>query len=207
MEWEPITAPGSSESLYFGPLAGYDTEELDRGGLDQDMNTVQDFKWLPEKESTVPSEENIEQKIPPGPPIKAWYDPPPTPEQGQKQGQRLDQDAFPTWDEFTQTTTVHGVRYIFDKSTNKLRRSELTFIVQTCVQILKAKHLMQIMAFSTHTTKCSHSQPFQNFSQILILFKVKLNLWSLFRVRLEISWGFFFVCLKKTSLAMVTFYF
>ena len=41
----------SSEPLYFGPLAGYDTEELDRKGLDQDKKNVKGFKWLSKKES------------------------------------------------------------------------------------------------------------------------------------------------------------
>ena len=128
MEWDPMTVTGSSEPLYFGPLAGYDTDELDRRGLDQDKKTTKGFKWLSKKEPTgkaVTSVVKVEQKTPTGPPVKAWDDPPPTPEQGQK----LDPDGVPTWDEFTQTTTFHGVRYIFDKSPNKLRRYGLKFSI------------------------------------------------------------------------------
>ena len=127
MEWDSIAYVGSSEPLYFGPLAGYDTDGLDRKGLDQDKKTTKGFKWLSTTESkdqTAASEEKAEQKSPLGPPVKSWDDPPPTPEQGKAKGQglKLDPDGVPSWDEFTQTTTFHGVRYIFDKSPNKLRR-------------------------------------------------------------------------------------
>ena len=118
MQWDPISVTGNSEPLYFGPLAGYDTEELDRKGLDQDKKTTKGFKWV-SKDKTTASEEKGQQKYPLGPQVKAWDDPP-TPEQGQ--GLKLDSDGIPSWDEFTQTTTFHGVRYIFDKSPNKLRR-------------------------------------------------------------------------------------
>ena len=117
MPWDPVSVSGSSEPLYFGPLAGYDVEELDRKGLDQDKKTTKGFKWLSTKESTA-NVGKVEQKPPLGPPVKAWDDPPPTP----KQGLKLDSDGVPSWGEFTQTTTFHGVRYIFNKSPNKLRR-------------------------------------------------------------------------------------
>ena len=29
----------------------------------------------------------------------------------------------PTWDEFTQNTTFHGIRYVFDRTQYKFRRS------------------------------------------------------------------------------------
>ena len=122
MHWDEFA--GNSESLYFGPLAGYDTEELDRKGLDQDKKTTKGFKWLSKNESVDIQGGKIEPKSLFSVQVKAWDDPPPTPEQGQKQGQgpKLDLDGAPSWDEFTQTTTFHGVRYIFDKSPNKLRR-------------------------------------------------------------------------------------
>ena len=44
MPWDPVSVSGSSEPLYFGPLAGYDVEELDRKGLDQDKKTTKGFK-------------------------------------------------------------------------------------------------------------------------------------------------------------------
>ena len=123
MQWDPLSVTGNSEPLYFGPLAGYDTEELDRKGLDQDKKNTKGFKWVSTKESkdkATASEEKVQQKFPSGKPMKAWDYPPPTPEQGQDL--KLDPDGVPSWDEFTQTTTFHGVRYIFDKSPNKLRR-------------------------------------------------------------------------------------
>ena len=127
MQWDPISVSGSSEALYFGPLAGYDLEELDRKGLYQDKKTTKGFKWLSKTESkdkVTTSEEKAEEKSQSCPPVKAWDDPPPTPEQGKTEGQslKLDSEGVPSWDEFTQTTTFHGVRYIFDKSPNKLRR-------------------------------------------------------------------------------------
>ena len=39
-----INATGNT--LYFGPLAGYDTEELDRRGLNQDKKTLKGFEWF-----------------------------------------------------------------------------------------------------------------------------------------------------------------
>ena len=127
MQWDPISVTSNSEPLYFGPRAGYDTEELDRKGLDQDKKTTKGFQWVSTKESkdrTTVSEEKAQQKSPQAYQVKAWDDPPPTPEQGKTKGQglKLDPDGVPSWDEFTQTTTFHGVRYIFDKSPNKLRR-------------------------------------------------------------------------------------
>ena len=117
MQWDPVAVTYNSEPFYFGPLSGYDTEKLDKKGLDQDKKNSKGFKWLSKKESMG---DNVEKKAP----VNSWDDPPPTPEQGQKQSQSLkpDPDGAPSWDEFTQTTTFHGVRYIFDKSPNKLRR-------------------------------------------------------------------------------------
>ena len=127
MQWDTIAVIDSSDPLYFGPLSGCDTEELDRKGLDQDKKNTKGFKWLSKKEpegNVLTSEDKVEKKALFSKPVKAWDDPPPTPKPGQKQdqAQKLDPDGVPSWDEFTQTTTFHGVRYIFDKSPNKLRR-------------------------------------------------------------------------------------
>ena len=46
MAWDPVSVIGGTEPLYFGPLAGYDTEELDRRGIDQDKKTIKGFKWV-----------------------------------------------------------------------------------------------------------------------------------------------------------------
>ena len=119
MAWDPVKAVGTTEPLYFGPLAGYDAEELDRRGLDQDKKTAKGFKWFSKKKT----ENNAENKHtkPLGPPSGAWDDPPPTPQVGQwwKKG---DPEEIPTWDEFSQKTTFHGVRYIFDKTPFRTRR-------------------------------------------------------------------------------------
>ena len=122
MQWDSIPYVGNSEPLYFGPPVGFDSEELDIEGLDEDKKTTKGFKWLPKTESkdTVKtSEEQAEQKPQLCTIVKIWDDSPPTPEQGKT---KSGPDGVPSWDEFTQTTTFHGVRYIFDKSPNKLRR-------------------------------------------------------------------------------------
>ena len=127
----PIT--GGPEPLYFGPLAGYDTEELDRRGLNQDKKTAKGFKWFSKKKPSTNINSQVAttttKNILPGPPTPAWDDPPPTPDvgQGKKQEQppgynNKDSEDVPTWDEFTQTTTFHGVRYIFDKTPFRIRR-------------------------------------------------------------------------------------
>ncbi len=33
------------EPFYFGPLSGYQTEELDRRGLDQNKKNLRGFRW------------------------------------------------------------------------------------------------------------------------------------------------------------------
>ena len=42
-------------------------------------------------------------------------------EEEQPSGQGGDQDLVLTWDEFINNTTIHGVKYIFDR-TQKVRR-------------------------------------------------------------------------------------
>ena len=67
------------------------------------------------------SGETVEKKRPLDASFKAWDYTPTTTEQGQGQGQcqchcqgtkKDDPNEVPTWDEFTQNTTFHGVRYI-----------------------------------------------------------------------------------------------
>ena len=133
--WQPVSTVGSQEPFYFGPLAGYGAEEPDRRGLDQDKKTAKGFKWFSKKEK-LPSDSNNAvpvtiDNVSPGPPAKAWDGPPPTPEVDQGQGhdgRSSAKDEIPTWDDFTQTTTFHGVRYIFDKTPFKIRRY-VTFIL------------------------------------------------------------------------------
>ena len=119
MAWDPVRAVGATEPLYFGPLAGYDAEELNRRGLDQDKKTAKGFNWFSKKKP----ENNAENKNtkPLGPPSKAWDDSPPTPQVGQW-WRKGDPEEIPTWDEFSQKTTFHGVRYIFDKTPFRTRR-------------------------------------------------------------------------------------
>ena len=110
MSWDPNVVSGD-EPLYFGPEAGHDTEELDRRGLDQDKKPS-DYK---NSFSDSTAENSHAERHLDGPPQ--------SPEVGQCrcycQGQGED---VPTWDEFTQTTTFHGVRYIFDKTPCRIRR-------------------------------------------------------------------------------------
>ena len=36
--------------------------------------------------------------------------------------QAIHPEAVPTWNEFTQSTTIHGVRYVFDERSNSIIR-------------------------------------------------------------------------------------
>ena len=126
MAWDPVSVIGGTEPLYFGPLAGYDTEELDRRGLDQDKKTTKGFKWVSagagETEATTKTRTKIsataplqeKQPLDPGPPSLDL-------DEGHR-SKKFGQDELPTWDEFTQKTTFHGLRYIFDKTRFKIRR-------------------------------------------------------------------------------------
>ena len=120
MAWDPITAVHTTEPLYFGPLAGYDIEELDRKGLDQDKKNIKGFKWLSKKESENPAEKHPLEKNETEGSVTSEVD------QGQKKGEchkKKNPDDIPSWDDFMRTTTFHGVRYIFDKTPFKIRRS------------------------------------------------------------------------------------
>ena len=136
---------GSKEPFYFGPLAGYGPKEL------EGLETGKEFKWL----DKLPSDSNNVlsvkiENIPSGPPTKVREAPPPRPEVDQGKGQCQEgrsstkyPDEIPTWDEFTQTTTFHGVRYIFDKTPFKIRRyayvsflfSDFSVQSHTCMKI------------------------------------------------------------------------
>ena len=122
MAWDPVSVIGGTEPLYFGPLAGYDTEELDRRGIDQDKKTTKGFKWVSaaagtaETAITKTTSATLQEKEPLEPEL-------PSSELGQgPRSKKFGPDALPTWDEFTQKTTFHGVRYIFDKTRFKIRR-------------------------------------------------------------------------------------
>ena len=99
-----------NEPMYFGPLSGYDTEELDRKCLDQDKKTAKGFKWQSTKIPVqIGKEENDVCQV--------------------SDSMSKTPDDIPSWDEFTQTTTFHGVRYIFDKTPFKLRRYGSGFVL------------------------------------------------------------------------------
>ena len=120
MSWDPVSAVGTAEPLYFGPLSGYDTTELDKRGLDQDKKTAQGFKWFPKKTQL---EKKPDDKNPVGRPVKAWEESSSTLALNKGQDSKnTDLDDMPTWDEFSQKTTFHGVRYIFDRTQFKIRR-------------------------------------------------------------------------------------
>ena len=122
MAWDPIKAVGPTEPLYFGPLAGYNTDEFGRRGLDQDKNTAKGIKCFSEnKIANYALKDNTETKSTNSyvPPFTTWDDPPPRVGQEWRKG---DAEEVPTWDEFSQKTTFHGVRYIFDKTPFRTRR-------------------------------------------------------------------------------------
>ena len=117
MAWDS-TLGTTGNALYFGPLAGYNTEELDRRGLDQDKKTLKGFKWFSLKDSIPSSSTSTttsQEKV--------------TSESNKKRSNPDEGSAaqngtknIPTWDVFTRTTTFHGIRYIFDKTPFRLRR-------------------------------------------------------------------------------------
>ena len=121
MAWDPIKVVGVTEPLYFGPLAGYDTDEFYRS-WDQDKKTAKEFKWFSEnktanyalKDKTETKNTNLHGHL-----FTVWDDPPPQVDQDWRKG---DPEDVPTWDEFSQKTTFHGVRYIFDKTPFRTRR-------------------------------------------------------------------------------------
>ena len=95
--WDQVKALGNKEPLYFGPLSQCNTEALEKRGLNQDKKSKKGFKWTSGKASET---ENIENHA-------------------SSKECAID---IPTWDAFIDTTTFHGVRYIFSKSSGKLRR-------------------------------------------------------------------------------------
>ena len=99
--WDQVKPLGNKELIYFGPLSDSNPDELGQKVSDQDKKSATSFKWT---SRTVPNSVgkngNVENK-------------------GSQQECAID---IPTWDAFTNTTTFHGVRYIFSKSSSKLRR-------------------------------------------------------------------------------------
>ena len=108
MSWDPVAAISGGEPLYLGPL--------DDNGKKTSDNKLNDRKV----------------------PIRVWYDASTAkqPEEiGQRSaGQKDDLETLPTWSEFTQKTTFHGVRYIFDGTPFKIRRFVIYFLDQIDVQ-------------------------------------------------------------------------
>ena len=99
--WDQVKTLGNKEPIYFGPLSDSNTEELGQKVSDQDNKSTTGFKWTPRTvPNSVGKNSNVEHK---GSPQECAID-------------------IPTWDAFTNTTTFHGVRYIFSKSSCKLRR-------------------------------------------------------------------------------------
>ena len=56
--WDPVAAVETPDAWYFGPLAGYDIEELDRRGLDQDKKYLKGFKWVSQNDTEYPPEKH-----------------------------------------------------------------------------------------------------------------------------------------------------
>ena len=111
MSWqinsEPIPFSSSEETqggLTFGPLAGYEKEQLC-----ETINTDTDTGVISKKSG--------------GPVKAAWYDDPPEAGQaGPLPPKPVDPEELVSWDQFTQSTTFHGVKYIFGAQQFKLRR-------------------------------------------------------------------------------------
>ena len=117
MAWDP-TLSTTGNALYFGPLAGYNTEELDRRGLDQDKKTLKGFKWFSLKDS-IPVSLTSTTTLPEKVSSESSKNHAILPQVSAPQNESED---IPTWDVFTRTTTFHGIRYIFDKTPFRLRR-------------------------------------------------------------------------------------
>ena len=94
--------------MHFGPLAGYDTDELDRKGLDQEKKTLRGFEWFSLMDSivasTTPTLTIIEEEI------FKYSDQDQYHKQGEHQRLKRKKSVkdLPTWYNFTQTTTFHG---------------------------------------------------------------------------------------------------
>ena len=99
--WDQVKTLDNKEPMYFGPMSDSHTDELGQRGLDKDKKSTTGFRWTSGKASNPASK--IERVGKQGSPEKCAID-------------------VPTWDDFTNTTTFHGVRYIFSKSSGKLRR-------------------------------------------------------------------------------------
>ena len=99
--WDQVKAFGNEEPVYFGPLSDENTEELEQRALGQDKKTTKGFEWTSGKGSTsVSKSTNMDiQESPKDCAIE-----------------------IPSWDDFTNATTFHGVKYIFSKSSGKVRR-------------------------------------------------------------------------------------
>ena len=127
------------DPMYFGPLAGYDTEELDRRGLDQDKKVVQGFRWTSQdpgiKYEMKPEGNGRDTPTPPPHLSERWKCQCQCQCKAQSPARESIIDEVPTWDEFTQNTTFHGIRYIFDPSAYRMRRSEynICFIFLLCL--------------------------------------------------------------------------
>ncbi len=65
-----------------------------------------------DKTNDVPLDPYIPEKKPP---MGPWFNEP-------KSGAESSPELSQTWDEFTQKTTFHGVRYIFDETPFRVRR-------------------------------------------------------------------------------------
>ena len=60
--WDQVKSLDKKEPMYFGPLSGCNTEELEQRGLDQDEKT-NGFKWTSGKASNpVGKVESVENK-------------------------------------------------------------------------------------------------------------------------------------------------
>ena len=122
MAVDSVVSFGGDEFLCFGPLSGYGTEELGRRGLDPNKKSTKGFKRFSQKGSDALYQISKD---------KEQEDFSRSEHQGQEQGQIKGQSStgkedvridIPTWEEFIQTTTFHGIKYIFGRSPHRFRR-------------------------------------------------------------------------------------
>ena len=139
MALDPLSSYGGKDVYYFGPLAGYSTQELDERGLDQDKKDTRGFVWTSEKNRDVYSGISM-----PNTKDFQYFGFTPRHYMGNKNQEQVNENKIlkgrsqsykdygenwdevkvnvPMWMEFTQRTTFHGIRYIFDPSPYRMRK-------------------------------------------------------------------------------------
>ena len=115
--WNEAQTVGSEGPVYFGPLAPYDRTDYERKTSRYDKSFGQKstrVKEIHEAFSAIVSQTGNAQS--------GSANTGSAQQEPKEQQQQEIAINIPTWDDFTQTTTLHGVRYIFEQTHFKLRR-------------------------------------------------------------------------------------